>query len=341
MTNVSSVVCWLQRIISLHLIPKTANHLWREQSIWKPHFFRPGWYHLSWRRAWSQAMEDLLPHWVPHVFSLHCHRVSREAAHQPHCRRRRRPTARVFPCVRKSTVTSDSRRCCGLPEITLWGRGSALHGKEANDRTGNHSRTAACSLDLPIWLWGLSHLLWTWTRRGKFMNSPAHWINLLWHPIFQAASAADLKPGQHHRSHLEEEHPHNVPISHSYFFMLTEEDLGSAKAKCRTSEKYTLHFFSWCPDFRQMPEAGSIKFLLFTYIPDSCGTQEIRPLPSSFSLIASRSESGSWPESVHQQLSARGVAAAHTVMWHPAPFGLSMIDNNTCQNQILRVKRTF
>lgn len=53
------------------------------------------------------------------------------------------------------------------------------HRKEANDRTGNHSRTAACSLDLPIWLSALSHLLWTWTRRGKFINSPAHWINLL------------------------------------------------------------------------------------------------------------------------------------------------------------------
>lgn len=124
--NVPSVVCWLERFISLHLIPKTGNHLWREQSIWKPHVFRAGWYHLSRRSAWSQAMESLLPHWVPHVFSLHCHHVSREAAHQPRCWSRGRPTAHVFPCVRKSTVTSDSRRCCGLPEITVWVWGSAL-----------------------------------------------------------------------------------------------------------------------------------------------------------------------------------------------------------------------
>lgn len=90
-------------------------------------------------------------------------------------------TALVFPCIRKSTVTSDSLRCCGLPETTLQGSGSPLqqrHRKEANGRTGNHSRTAACSLDLPIWLSALSHL-WTWTTRGKFINSPAHWINLL------------------------------------------------------------------------------------------------------------------------------------------------------------------
>jgi len=53
------------------------------------------------------------------------------------------------------------------------------HRKDASDRNGNHSRTAACSLDIPIWLSALSHLLWTWTRRGKFVNSAAHWINLL------------------------------------------------------------------------------------------------------------------------------------------------------------------
>ena len=94
------------------------------------------------------------------------------------------------------------------------------HRKEASDRTGNHSRTAACSLDLPIWLSALSQLLWTWTRRGKFINSPAHWINLLWHSIFQAASVADLKPGQHYRNHLGEQHLCNVGtrLSHTDTF---------------------------------------------------------------------------------------------------------------------------
>lgn len=221
--NVPSVVCWLERFISLYLIPKTGNHLWREQSIWKPHVFRAGWYHLSRRSAWSQSMESLLPHWVPHVFSLHCHHVSREAAHQPCCWSRGRPTAHVFPCVRKSTVTSDIAGVVGFQKSQS-GAGGLLcsrgHGKEANDRTGNQSRTAACSLNLPIWLWALSHLLWTWTRRGKFINSPAHWINLLWHPIFQAASAGDLKPGQHYRNHLEEQHPHNMGtcLSHTATF---------------------------------------------------------------------------------------------------------------------------
>lgn len=36
------------------------------------------------------------------------------------------PAALTFLCVRKSTVTSDSSRCGGLPEITLWVSGSPL-----------------------------------------------------------------------------------------------------------------------------------------------------------------------------------------------------------------------
>lgn len=96
--------CWLQRITSLHLIPNTANHLWRQQKIWQSHFFRLGWYHLSQRRAWTQVMEDLLPCWKPYVFSLHCHRVSREvAAHQPRCWSRCSPAALFFHCIRKSS----------------------------------------------------------------------------------------------------------------------------------------------------------------------------------------------------------------------------------------------
>lgn len=298
------------------------------------------------RRAWSQAMEDFLPPWnlmsslyIATVFPEKQQHTSLAAEADTALQLSSPPAlGRTVSLLTAAGVVGSQKSPSGAQGL-LCSRG---HRKEANDRTGNHSRTAACSLDLPIWLSALSHLLRTWTRRGKFINSPAHWINLLWRLISQAASVADLKLGQHHRNHLEEQHPCNVGtcLSHRHFFMLTEEDLGCREGDMH--DKWEVH----TPFLLLMPGSTDKCLKLVPY--SFCHSHswlfwdtKSKAITFLIPTTASRSEGGSWSESVHQQLPAWGVPAAHTVTWHPAPSSLSVTDNNASQNQIPQVKRTF
>lgn len=109
------------------------------------------------------------------------------------------PTAFTFLCIRKSNVTSDSSRCGGLPEITLWVSGSPLQ-RKAQDRGQWQSWQSfkdSSLLSRPPHLAVSSvpsHL--DLDQGRKFISKPTHQINLLWHMIFQAASVSDPKLGQ-------------------------------------------------------------------------------------------------------------------------------------------------
>lgn len=97
-------------------------------------FFRPEWYQL-YQRIWTQATEDSLTCWKLRVFSLHRHPCFQRSSTPTSelLKHACNHTALTFLCVRKSTVTSDSSRCGGLPEITLWVSGSLLQ-RKAQDR---------------------------------------------------------------------------------------------------------------------------------------------------------------------------------------------------------------
>lgn len=158
-------------------------------------------------------------------------------------------------------------------------------------------------------------------------------------------SMTDLKLGQYIRNYLDEQQPCNVVtcLSHTDTSLhWPRRTSAAAKVKCRTSGKDMLYFFSQLLDFGSTHK--HLKLVLEVFIiltPNSPGTQKLRLLPPSFWPTASRSESGSWPEPIHQQSSFWGVAPAHTATQHPAPSTLSIINSNTSQNQLSQVKRIF
>lgn len=165
-------------------------------------------------------------------------------AHQPCCCSRCSPVAAVFPCMRETTFISGSHRCCRLPEITFQGSGSLLqHRAQKGGHWDNWQpfKDSSLLLNLPIWLSALPHPFWTWTRREKFINSPTHWINLIWHSIFHDWPQTELVQQELFGWTASQQCGH-LPISYRHFFVLAEESFSCSQGDVQ--EKWEGHIIS-------------------------------------------------------------------------------------------------
>lgn len=164
-------------------------------------------------------------------------------AHQPCCWSRCRPVAPIFPCMRETTFTSDTHRYCGLPEITFQGSGSLLQQKAQKGGQWENWQPFKDSnllVIFSIWLSALSYLLCIWIRRGKFINSLIHRINLIWHSIFH--DWPQTGPVQQElfgwAEFLQCGH---LPVSYRHFFALAEESFSCSQGDMQDKwERHTI-----------------------------------------------------------------------------------------------------